>query len=252
MNDSPAKFKYHMDHPEEAEKTPAMIFGSAAHKFILEPADFSNEYVMAMSSIDRRTKAGKEAWEKFIKDNEGKTIISIDDMSTLTGMANAVVDCHLAIKMLAGQSEVPFFWKDPETGIACKCKADCVRQIDGRYVIVDYKTTLSAQTEKFNAEIFKRGYMMQAAMYAEGVQVALGLDYRPGFVFVAQEKKAPYAVNVIEVSEDVMEYGSRVFHDLLRKYHECSEMDLWNGYVDDVPNETQLPGWLMFGDEDDA
>lgn len=250
MNDSPEKFRWHMDHPEEEEKSPALAFGSAAHKLILEPNDFDSEYAVA-PNVDRRTKTGKEEWAAFCEENTGKTMIGPDDYSVMMQMLESVVNCPLANEMLSGQHEVPFFWKDPETGIACKCKADCVRHIDGRYVIVDYKTTLSAQTEKFNAEIFKRGYMMQAAMYAEGVQVALGLDYRPGFVFVAQEKKAPYAVNVIEVSEDVMEYGSKIFHDLLRKYHECKEVDIWPGYVDDIANETNLPGWLMFGDEEE-
>jgi len=46
------------------------------------------------------------------------------------------------------------------------------------------------------------------------------------------------------VGEDVMNYGSTVYHELLRKYHECKEMDLWPGYVGDVANDCWLPGWV--------
>lgn len=251
MNDSPEKFRWHMDHPEEEEKSPALAFGSAAHKLILEPNDFDSEYAVA-PNVDRRTKAGKEEWAAFCEENTGKTMIGPDDYSVMMQMLESVVNCPLANEMLSGQHEVPFFWTDPDTGEKCKCKADVVRTVDGRYQVVDYKTATNARTDTFNSAIFKHGYHVQAAMYTEGLRLALGLDYRPGFVFVAQEKKAPYAVNVIEVSEDVMQYGSRVFHDLLRKYHECKEVDIWQGYVDDIANETQLPGWLMFGDEDDA
>ena len=42
---SPLHFKYALDHPEE--KTPALIFGGAAHKYILEMGDFDKEYAVA-------------------------------------------------------------------------------------------------------------------------------------------------------------------------------------------------------------
>ena len=244
MNDSPEKFKYHMDNPEdESEKSPAFLFGSACHKLVLEPETFDNEFVVA-PEINRRTNAGKEEWAKFLEENAGKTIISQDDLGTILDMGSAIMHHLLARRMISGQHEVPFFWKDPETGEQCKCKADVVRQVDGKYVIVDYKTTTDASTDGFNNHILRFGYHVQAAMYSEGLQVALGLDYRPRFVFVAQEKKAPYAINVIDVSEEVMDYGSMVYHELLRKYHECKEMDLWPGYVGEVANDCWLPGWI--------
>lgn len=244
IKDSPEKFKYHMDHPEDDdEKSPAFLFGSACHKMVLEPESFEDEYAVA-PNVDRRTKAGKEEWLQFCDQNEGKIVLGADDFKTIAEMSKAVTVHPLAGRMISGQHEVPFFWIDPDTGEKCKCKADVVKITDRKYVLVDYKTTTDASTETFNKHILRFGYHVQAAMYAEGVQVALGLDYRPRFLFVAQEKKAPYAVNVIDVGEDVMNYGSTVYHELLRKYHECKEMDLWPGYVEDVPNDSWLPGWV--------
>ena len=242
MNDSPEKFLYAMTHPDEP--TPALVFGAACHKWILEYKDFLNEYVIA-PTVDRRTKAGKEAWENFCAENAGKTVISNADFDLIEDMGNALMDHELAGSFMFGKgsNEGAFFWTDPETGEKCKCKCDRLIERNGRIVIVDYKTARSAQTEKFNSAIFSHGYHVQAAMYTEGVQTVMKLDYRPGFVFVAQEKDAPYAVNVIEVTEDVMEYADRVYHDLLRKYHECKEMDVWPGYAEDVANECWLPGW---------
>ena len=66
MEDSAEKFKYFLEHP--VEQTPAMAFGSACHKMILEPGDFSNEYAVA-PEINRRTNAGKAEWEQFCADN---------------------------------------------------------------------------------------------------------------------------------------------------------------------------------------
>ena len=250
MEDSAEKFKYFLEHP--VEQTPAMAFGSACHKMILEPGDFSNEYAVA-PEINRRTNAGKAEWEQFCADNAGKTIITTDDATTMAEMEAALEACPLANQLIRGegQSEVPIFWIDPETGEKCKAKLDKVVQEDGKYVIVDYKTALHADTERFNGEIFKLGYHFQAGFYTDGLMHAMELDYRPKFLFVAQEKKAPYSLNVIEVTDDVMKVGVAKFHELLEKYHECKAVDIWSGYVDDIPNEAFIPGWMSFGDEEE-
>lgn len=242
IEESPEKFRYAMDHPEE--QTAAMVFGTAMHTLVLEPMRFNAEYAVA-PSVDRRTKTGKAMWEAFAADNEGKTLLSQDDADVMAGMELAIENCRLANDLLRGEgeSEQAYFWTDDFTGEKCKIRCDRVVRRDGKIFVVDYKTTKNADTRRFNTEIWTLGYYMQAAMYAEGVKAAMGLDYTPGFIFVAQEKKAPYAVNVIEVTDEVMTAGKEKFWTLLRRYQECREADLWPGYVDDVPNETYLPGW---------
>ena len=250
MEDSAEKFRWFLDHP--IEQTPAMAFGSACHKMILEPDTFGDEYAVA-PNVDRRTKAGKAEWDAFIEANPGKTIITEDNRDVMAEMEAALDQNPLAYRIFRdkGQSEVPIFWIDPETEEKCKAKLDrLVLDDDGKYVIVDYKTAKSAETQRFNNEVFRLGYHFQAGFYTEGLMNALELDYRPRFIFVAQEKDAPYAVNVIEVSEDVMKIGVAKFHELLEKYHECKAVDLWPGYVDDLPNETTLPGWYSLDGEE--
>lgn len=251
MDDSAEKFKWFLEHP--VEQTPAMAFGSACHKMILEPGTFGDEYAIA-PAVDRRTKVGKEQWEAFCADNAGKTIISQDDADVMAEMEAALHAHPLADALIngEGQPEVSVFWKDPDTGETCKAKLDrVIKDEDGRYVIVDYKTTTCAETDRFNHEIFKLGYHFQAGFYTEGLMIALGLDYRPKFLLVPQEKKAPYAVNVIEVTDDVMKLGVAKFHELLERYHECAMLDVWPGYCTDVPNETQLPGWVSLDGEEE-
>lgn len=243
MEESPEKFKYFLDHP--MEQTPAMVFGTACHKMVLERKDFYNEFVTA-PKVDKRTKDGKAAWEAFVADNADKTVISEDDIATMTEMSDAIKRCPLANKLIngKGETEAPYFWTDPETGEKCKIKADRVVTWKRRKYVVDYKTTACAETFRFNSDMWKMGYYMQAAMYTEGVMLSKKMKKRPGFLFVAQEKKPPYSVNVIEVSEEVMNAGIAKFHQLLDKYHECKAVDLWPGYVGDVPNDSFVPGWM--------
>lgn len=246
MADSPEKYRYFLENP--MEQTPAMAFGSACHKMILEPADFGNEYAIA-PQINRRTNAGKEEWEAFCTANAGKTIVSQDDAEIMAEMELALEECTLANSLIRGdgETETPIFWTDGETGEKCKVKLDrLITGEDGRYYVVDYKTAVSAQTEKFNRSIFTYGYSLQAAMYTEAVMVEKKLDYRPGFIFVVQEKKAPYSLNVIQVSPEVMEYGVNQFRTLLNRLHTCKELDEWNGYlpVGGGYNWTDLPAWI--------
>jgi hypothetical protein len=243
MEDSPEKFKWFLDHP--VEQTPAMAFGSACHKFVLEQDEFWDEYAVSFK-FDKRTKDGKKAYEIFCRENDGKEFISQDDYDIMDDMVKSLFSCPLAKKLIygKGETETPFFWTDPETGEKCKVKVDRLVKFNRRWYVVDYKTTKSAETFRFNSDMWKLGYFMQAAMYTEGVMRAKKLKKRPGFLFVAQEKAPPYSVNVIEVSEEVMNAGIAKFHELLDRYHQCKELDLWPGYVQDVPNDSYVPVWM--------
>ena len=251
MEDSPEKFKYFMEHP--MEKTPALVFGSACHKYVLEKDEFGDEYAVA-PKVDKRTKEGKAAWEQFAVENEGKELVAQTDVDTFEEMRTALMNCPLAKKLICGKGETEqaFFWTDPETGEKCKIKVDRLVKYNRRWYVVDYKTCQCAETFRFNSEIWKLGYFMQAGMYCEGVKAAKKLKKLPGFLFVAQEKKAPYSVNVIEVSEDVMNAGVSKFHQLLEKYHNCKVLDNWPGYMtDNIPNDAFVPGWMEREMEDE-
>lgn len=250
MNESPEKFRWFKDHP--IEPTPSLLFGQAVHKLLLQPESFREEFAVAPVA-DRRTKAGRELYDEFSATVGERTVVSRDDYDKALEMVTAVRLNPLSVKLLAGEKEVPFFWKDEDTGEQCKCRVDCLTEIDGQYYIVDYKSTGNAQTEIFsNKDVFRYGYYFQAAMYSEGVMSSRAMSERPRFVFIAQEKTAPYAVNVISVPDDVMLAGIDKYRELLGKYHECRVMDYWPGYNSmGEMNEVLLPGWMALGVEED-
>ena len=136
---SPAHYLYAVTHPKEP--TPALLFGTAAHKYILEPDDFWNVFILA-PDVDRRTKAGKETWALFLEEAEGKTAISESDLQTIKEMDMAIMNNPTAKALLkTGIHETPIEWKDSRTGEECKCRPDCITDYKERRYIVDYKTT---------------------------------------------------------------------------------------------------------------
>ena len=228
MKKSPAHYLYKVTHQEEP--TPALLFGTAAHKFILEEESFWDQYIMA-PEVDRRTKAGKAEWAEFLEKLDGKCSITGADLETIEAMNQAILANKTAADLLkTGRHEVPITWTDPGTGELCKCRPDVLTEHEGKKYIVDYKTTTSCEDGSFEHSCRFYGYKLQAGMYTEGVFHDELETY--GFAFVAQEKKAPYAVRVYFCDPGFVEEGRELFHELIGKLHECKQTNTWPGYED--------------------
>lgn len=241
IRESPEKFKWYQEHPEEP--TPALIFGAAAHKMLLEPGLFGNEFAVA-PEVDRRTKEGKAAYNGFLALSEGMSILAPADYQKAVEMAQKARETPFIRKLLNGEVEKAFYWTDELTGEPCKCRVDCLTYIGGKPVIVDYKTTTDASTDAFMRAAVNYGYDFQAAMYSDGVEKATG--QKPLFVFIAQEKTAPYAVNILQADDLMVKRGRDLFREYIGIYHECKETGNWYGYLGayNVINNLALPAWL--------
>ena len=62
ISESPEKFKYYREHPEEP--TPALVFGQLFHAMALTPETVLEQFAV-MPNVDRRTKAGKDEFAEF-------------------------------------------------------------------------------------------------------------------------------------------------------------------------------------------
>lgn len=234
---SPLHYLYAVTHRKEP--TASLLFGIAAHKYILEPETFWDDYVLA-PEVDRRTKDGKAEWNRFLMElNEtGKESLSITDYATIQDMQKSVMGNDTAAALLTGgKHEVPIQWMDAATGELCKIRPDCITEYEGKKYIVDYKTTTSCEPGAFERSCRYYGYKLQAGMYTEGLFCTTLEKYH--FAFVAQEKDPPYATRVYFCDSGFVEEGIQMFHDLIEIYHECWVNDKWPGYEERT----------LFGDE---
>jgi hypothetical protein len=235
---SPLHFKWALEHPQEP--TPALVFGGACHKFVLEPATFGDEYAV-LPQIDRRTKDGKALYMVFVESADGKQVVTSDEMGQIVEMQAALMQNPIVRVLLNGAHEIPMFWTDDRTGEPCKGRLDA--RIADPAVLVDYKTTDDASTESFMRSAVKYGYDVQAAHYLRGAKSTFGTEH--SFVFIAQEKKPPYAVNIMQASEAFIERGTRVLMELMDIYHGCKESGNWYGYegAENIVNDLTIPAW---------
>ena len=237
---TPEKFMWAREHPEAP--TPALIFGQATHKLLLEQEDFFTAFAV-LPNIDKRTKEGKASYAAFLDGLCGRQELSLADYEKAVAMTEKTLNTDFVRRLLGGEHEKPIFWTDAVTGEVCKIRLDCLTEIGGVPLIVDYKTAQDASLDGFTRHALKYGYDFQAGMYCEGVEQATGKT--PRFVFVVQEKDAPYAVNVIEADAAFIQRGKDKMRELLGIYHECKVTGKWYGYMgaDTIISTMMLPSW---------
>ena len=221
------------------EPTPAMRFGTAVHTAVLEPELFDQQYALA-PTLSRTTKAGKEAWAAAAEG--GRDLLNESEHAAILGIRTAVHAHPAAGRCLSidGINESTFITTDPGTGIEIKCRPD--RLTESGWV-VDLKTTQDASASEFARSIAKFGYHVQAAFYLHTIEVATGT--RPkGFIFLAVEKTAPYAVQMMRLGPDSIAFGTDIVYQNLSTLAQCQETGIWPGYAESVI-DVELPPWAL-------
>ena len=241
IRESPEKFKYYQENPEKP--TPSLVFGQLFHAMALQPENVADLFAIA-PNVDRRTKAGKEDFAKFEAEANGKTVVTADMYQQATEMCEALNKNEFVKKLLKGEKEKTFFWNDDLTGEPCKCRTDCLTEVGDNLIVVDLKSTENAETEAFMKSAIKYGYDFQSAMYNKGVEVNTGK--KPLFVFIAIEKTAPYAINILQADELFIRRGYDLFREYIGVYHDCKQTNNWYGYLGKFNqiNNLALPAYL--------
>lgn len=234
IDESPAHFQYYKQNPQEP--TAAMILGTTVHTAVLEPDRFL-ETSVAMPACDRRTTVGKQFFEKFTIENEGKTIMDPKTYHQVFGMIGSVMSHPTASALLKNNhNELSFFGE--LCGVKVRCRPDILRE--GR-ILADLKTAEDAGFRGFQRAIAERKYHRQAAFYCDLVAQVTGETYDT-FTFIAVEKKPPYAVQVFVLDEASLEKGREEYQRGLAIYRECLLTNKWPGYsTEAVP--MNLPSW---------
>lgn len=240
----PQNYKYLLENPPE--ETEALLFGRAFHKFVLEHDGFENEFAVA-PVCDRRTSAGKSQWNDFVESAQGKSVITSEMFDSIFGMAESIKNNPYAKLLISGEAEKSYYWTDEITGLKCKCRPDVITKIGDKNVIVDLKSTNNASTDAFQRDCIKLGYDLQVAMYKQGVDAYYKKPY--GFVFIAVEKTAPYALNILEADEHFVEKGQALFRELLGELKYCQDTNDWYGYGGAAEiggiNSLTLPAYML-------
>ena len=248
MNRSAAHF-YVNSITKEAKKeaSTAMNFGTLVHTMFLEPEQFENEFVIA-PKFDRRTKVGKEeaaAWEQA---NEGKMLVSEEDVENASRMSENLrsLSIYKAMQDNYGMAEASFFFTDPVFGLNLRIRPDwhiapCKAFPSG--LIIDLKTTDDARPMAFSRTCANFSYDLSASMYREGFQAYYQTEDKPPFIFLVSERNTPFNVKQYKASDLFLSVGNARYNRSKELLAESLLMGEWDGYSKDL-EEIYLPSYM--------
>lgn len=275
---SPAHHQEYVNNPPVP--TAAMAFGTAVHAAVLEPTLFEQRYAvrddsvlegtlgslddMKAAAVELGIKPGKmkkdelrdaikaaDKKSRFVFRDDvlaklyaGKEILADETMIAIRSIQLAIARHAGAKRLMAnGLAEMSAFWRDPETGISCKCRPDWLVR-DGKVIdgIVDLKTCSDASADGFSRSIAAYGYDVQAAFYQDGIKAVTGRTMP--FYFLAVEKDGPHAAAVYRASDEVIEVGRAKYRGALQLLRWCLDTGRWPAYQPHGEIETiDLPRW---------
>lgn len=234
IEQSPAHYLHERLNP--SEPTPAQRYGTAIHQAILEPDAFHKNAIVEPEFAGKGSVAAKLEWHL---ENHGRLILKSDQYDAIKGMLKSISMHKLAFKFVSlGASEASLFWKDHQSGIACKARPDFVRE---GHILVDIKTTEDASYRSFQKTIANYGYHVQAALYLDGATEVHGTKFDE-FIIMAIEKSAPYAINCFLLDEDMIMEGRSLYYKALKMLAECHKTEKFPAYPE-VLSPITLLSW---------
>ena len=219
--------------------TPAMEFGTAAHTLILEPESFPKEY--KLFDFDRRTKAGKEAYQAIL--DGGATPLSRNDVDRLKSMSESVLGHKETLSLLDNQQLVE---ASMTFDLDClgfpnllgKAQIDLFTK-DG--ILMDLKTI--ADISKAEKQFFNMNYDLQLSYY----QLALEANgYEVSAVRVLfVETQPPYQCALFDLPYEVILNGKIKCIKAIGKY--LYQRELVNPEL--ITGTLEVPPWDVLDDD---
>ncbi|MAK37893.1 MAG: hypothetical protein CMC15_17170 [Flavobacteriaceae bacterium] len=226
------------------QATPNMKLGTAVHAMILEP-DKVNEIYAVAPECDRRTKAGKETYSKFVESVGDKEIITADQYAHAMDMALSFSQNPEAVRLLneLDEHEKELFWVYGNSNLECKAKIDMMST--KHMAVADIKTTADASPEGFAKQSANFLYHMQLAWYSH----AMGLEPEHANAYIiAIENTAPYATAVYKYTPQALKIGWDMCKDAIKDWESYKLKVALNENVNMYSNEVMdldLPAWAV-------
>lgn len=223
---SPAHaFNNHPAFTPQKEKNEAKFdIGSSAHSLFLEGVD----KCVVIKADDWRKKETKEQRDEAYRNGLIPLLESqYEDVRCMVEVAEkALAESELQTSIAYGRSESSIFWK--EDNVWFKVRTDWMEQV--RPIILDYKTSDSANPEDFGRKAVSLGYDVQDALYTRGFKAHFGDYIDPPFIFMVQEITKPYLCSFISLSPEFKYMGKQKVEAGIGLWKQCISTGKWPGY----------------------
>jgi exodeoxyribonuclease VIII len=227
--------------------TDSMVLGSAVDCKLLEPEKFNDKFII-VPKIDKRTKQGKEDYKNLQERLKDSDLISIseelNDQAEL--MVNNLKTNQFSKMILDNTTEVQKNISFNFKGYNIKGILDGFGELNNKPFIFDLKTSQDSDPERWNLNVIKWLYHLQAYIYRHGIIKEKQII--PDFYHVIIENKAPYKVSVVKFSNDILNSGKKIFNKIMEDFDYCVKNKSWDqGHEFNHVNikEINFPDWYL-------
>ena len=232
---SPAHMKAAMD--KVFADSRAFDEGKAVHSVLLEQN--LDKFIKRPAGIDGRTKDGKAKLDELKA--TGKIILDADVFDSMYDRLKVFVNSNEAMKLYNGATiEESFYTAHAISGMLLKARPDIYKP----GIMADIKTT--SNMAWFEKDIVKYGYHIQAGFYSLVTRLVTGIKTKE-FVFIAQEKVAPYGIQVFSINESQLNVLEEKATELIFRASVSIKENHFPCF-DDVKKEIVLPAYALTND----
>lgn len=266
----PAKFKF-----GERKETKSLHEGTVIHCAVLEPERFYEQYERAPviddypgalttgKAIESELKnrgikgySGKQKdeliefalekcpdliiWDKIVSDRAESTDKELIDAALYdkaVSMRSAIDDDEI-IQLLSQNCMVEhsIIFEDR------KIRPDVLIDVGDSFVIIDLKTTINAEPEKFGKQAHDLGYWLKMAYQKDTVE---SFFQKPvsRVILLAQEKEKPFLSQAYELTEQQLQVGREQYETAMAILKNCESTGQWGKYASGIL-QLPTPQWI--------
>lgn len=195
--------------------------GTAAHSMVLEGDD-----KVAVIEFDDWRK--KEANEQRAQARANGLIPLLakhyEAVRKMVSVARSfMLECEIAPQLAGSDAELTILWQ--RDGLWLRARPDLWSK--DRSVLVNYKTSESAEPNGFIRRMPSLGYDLSAAFYEDG---AAAVGHKAREFFIAQEITPPYSCSLIGLDPAMREVARGKFDQAFSIWARCMKEDRWPAY----------------------
>lgn len=245
-----------------------LTFGTTSHTMLLEPERFSREFfrlpdpdaypelitslakiqgwlkergqkgysnktaaeLIAMCRAIQQPGETLNIWHEIeanaVKEANGREIVPAKDWDRVHSMRDVLLANHNYRRIIeTGEPELSLFCVID--GVPVKVRLDRVTDTGE---IIDYKTTQSAEPEKFGRLAHDLGYWCKMALQHDCFKLAYQMDPN-GTKLLVQEKDEPWLAIMNRLTPEQLLIGRGQYKTALQVYKHCMERDVWPAYA---------------------
>ena len=211
--------------------------GTALHTAILEPARFSEDYLI-LKGVKARTAS---EYKQAVKSRGSETTLIESEAVNILGVQDAITDNEAIFLELSDCDlfEVSAFVSI--NGLLCKCRYDALNTKTA--VSIDVKSTQSSAPEDFSKSVANYRYHVQDAFYS-AIYAAITGERLNAFKFLAVENEPPHCPMLYQLDGEARAIGQHEAEKDLEAYDQAMTSNVWRGYEHES-KLLSLPNWAV-------